>query len=202
MLIFFAFRDAYDEKVKGNPGRVRENIFCQKLTKQQYRAIEKDSKVFVQIINLDNKIVYSSKEEEFFNRALVYARRKITSVAKNNILKFIMAALVMEEQGKELEVTDIAKKANMAKGTIFYLIKSYFPFPDTKTGKGKIKILCRMYRQIFMMPPTGEAPQESGEVAGEETVPNENPEFDGTETQNNTESDAKEGVKIEKIFEV
>lgn len=53
-----------------------------------------------------------------------------------------------------------------------------------------------------MMPPTGEAPQESGEVAGEETVPNENPESDGTETQNNTESDAKEGVKIEKIFEV
>lgn len=199
---FFAFRDAYDEKVKGNPGCVRENIFCQKLTKQQYRAIEKDSKVFVQIINLDNKIVYSSKEKEFFNRALVYARREITSVAKNNILKFIMAALVMEEQGKELEVTDIAKKANMAKGTIFYLIKSYFPFPDTKTGKDKIKILCRMYRQIFMMPPTGEAPQETQEETGEETVPNENLESDGTETQNNTESDAKEGVKIEKIFEV
>lgn len=74
-------------------------------------------------------------------------------------------------------------------------------------GMGGLGAMMGMMGAMFggmggMMPPVGEAPQETQEETGEEIVPNENPESDGTETQNNTESDAKEGVKIEKIFEV
>lgn len=76
-------------------------------------------------------------------------------------------------------------------------------------GMGGLGAMMGMMGAMFggmggMMPPTGEAPQEGGEATGEEIVPNENPESDGTETQNNTESASEEKpeVKIEKIFEV
>ena len=76
-------------------------------------------------------------------------------------------------------------------------------------GMGGLGAMMGMFGAMMggmggMMPPTGEAPQEDGEVTGEENVPNENPESDGMETQNNTESasEEKSEVKIEKIFEV
>ena len=76
-------------------------------------------------------------------------------------------------------------------------------------GMGGLGAMMGMMGAMFggmggMVPPVGEAPQEGGEVTGEEIVPNENPESDGMETQNNTESasEEKSEVKIEKIFEV
>lgn len=108
---FFKLRGAYDELSKKNPGFVKDNIFCQKLTKQQYFLLKENTALFSEIVKLSNK-----------------------------------------------------------KAVLFF----------------------------------GETPQESGEATGEEIMPNENPESDGTQSKNNTDStsEKKSELKIEKIFEV
>ena len=73
-------------------------------------------------------------------------------------------------------------------------------------GMGGLGAMMGMFGAMMggMMPPVGEAPQETQEATGEEIVPNENPKSDGTQSQNNTDSTSEEKseLKIEKIFEV
>lgn len=89
------------------------------------------------------------------------------------------------------------------------LVEGEVPSMPPMGGMGGLGAMMGMMGAMFgglggMMPPTGEVPQESGEATGEEIVPNENPESDGTQSQNNTDSTSEEKseLKIEKIFEV